>query len=193
MCQAKLLFTTLALIIALSTNCLAQCGNSDDVKVELSAVKKEGKKTYTLNFKISNTGALTVFAAHRSPGYEDLEIEMLQANGKWEILPSHHELPLLTSDPVRVEPGETHGGQVLIDDPYPVSAWTAYPKQPYQIPLTGPIRITVKYFVGESAWKACVSEEYEPKKSTTHGTSAQRAQRCATSNSVELPANSKAQ
>jgi hypothetical protein len=193
MSHGKLLLTLLFLMISALTSLefFAQANNTGGVRVDLFSVENEGAKNKAFKFTIRNSEGLPVLLPRHGPRgqnkIESLNIEVLQTDGKWELLPAHHELPPWVSGPVRIEAGETYNGEFSLDNPYHVSAWDAYPRPAYDIPIRGKIRIEVKYFLGEKDWEDYVSEH----KSATEPAAGQRAhaktQQIAISEPIELP------
>jgi hypothetical protein len=117
----------------------------------------EGRRTYDLNFSITNHSRVPVFLPRRSLGKPNgiatLEPEILQ-NENWKSLPTHHELPELV--PVKIEPGETYEDEFGLLDPFPVSIWETQMDQANSTPLKGKLRVKVRYAMGESEWQAYV-------------------------------------
>lgn len=89
------------------------------------------------------------------------------------------------SNPVKIESGQSYQSEITIDSPYHVSEWTAYPGPSYDIPISGQLRITVRYFLGETAWNGYVSARDKAQKSIV-GVNDAFAERLAVSDPIAV-------
>ena len=172
---------------------LAQSKTQDGVEVTLSSVERGGrnKDSYKFRYKITNNDRLAVFLPRRGlgkpNGIDTLQIEVLLPDGKWQVLPDHHEIAPQMSSPVKIEPGQTYDDEFSVDKEYHVSAWDSYPRPPYDIAVRGEMRIRLGYFLGEADWQTYVSQHNAKGKSAAPQSSKISVQKFASSESIALP------
>jgi len=179
--RVKLTVVVLALALAIFAR-ESFSGQNDKAKgVTISLIELANRAVHQkmLKILIRNSEPVTVFFPFQgAPGAKritSLQFELLQGDNSWMPLPVHGELDPRMSKPLRIEPGATYEDEITLDTPYHVSAWIAYPKPPYDIPIKGKLRIKVEYFVGQEAWQRYVSARNQKSSENTQASVGQVA------------------
>jgi hypothetical protein len=161
----------LASVLAISASELSsgQSNKPKGVTISLSEIASQAVHEKTFKVFIRNSDSVTAFFPRQGASGDEkiatLQLELLQTDGAWSPLPVHRELDPTLSKPLKIEPGATYESEITIDNPYRVSAWIAYPKQPYEISIKGKLRIKVQYFLGQDAWTRYASGPRQTQKS----------------------------